>query len=522
MMMEVIWTRSLNLSFIQVIPPNQKSIDTFCSSLEQFPRVCCQKHLCLRCLLAQHSQAVCLADSSPAPGLQSVSPRPAMAEPVFSVQPDGGWGWMVVLAGFLNNCLLVGVTRSFGVFFIHFTQYFQESSSRVSWISSIAMAMQQFASPVGSVFGMHYGARPVVMVGGVLSSLGMLTASFGQSLLHMYLSIGLLTGFGWALVFAPTMATIARYFKRRRALATGLAFTGVGVASFFFSPLFQLLIDEYGWRGALQILSAMMLNLCVCAALLRPITLREDLLVASGGRPNDGRKGAECWGKVTSAFDLTLFLHRGFMVYTFAVTLMTTGYFVPYVHLVAHGKNLGLSDYEAAFLLSVTAISDIVARLFSGWVADLKLIRAIHMLFLWSVLTGFSLLLIPLGQTYASLMGLGLFYGFCSGALPPLFFSTLPDIVGIGRILNATGLFLMCLSIGGLLGPPLSGFLEDLTGSYDVSFLTAGGFILAGALVLLLLPSFFVCATTFSGRRTGDPASGQASGDRPALETDRS
>ncbi|XP_067879621.1 monocarboxylate transporter 13-like [Heterodontus francisci] len=445
-----------------------------------------------------------------------------MAKPVFSELPDGGWGWMIVLAGFLSNCLLVGVTRSFGVFFVYFTRYFQESSSRVSWITSIAMATQQFASPVGSVFGTHYGARPVVMVGGVLASLGMLTASFGQSLLHMYLSIGLLTGFGWALVFTPTVAMISRYFKRRRALATGLAFTGVGVASFILSPLFQLLIDEYGWRGALQILSALMLNLCVSAALLRPITLREDFLIPSRGHPDDGPKNNEFWGKVTSAFDLTLFLHRGFMVYTFAITLMTTGYFVPYVHLVAHGKNLGLSDYKAVFLLSVTAISETVARLFSGWVADLRLIRTIHMLFLCGVLTGVSLLLIPVGQTYSSLVGFSLFYGFTSGALAPLFFSTLPDIVGIGRILKATGLFLMLLSIGGLLGPPLSGFLEDLTGSYTISFMTAGGFILAGSLVLLFLPGFSVCMTILSERRTDDPAGAGESTEHPAPEIEQS
>ncbi|XP_043539318.1 monocarboxylate transporter 13-like [Chiloscyllium plagiosum] len=429
-----------------------------------------------------------------------------MAEPVIIKSPDGGWGWMIVLAGFLNNCLLVGVTRSFGVFFIHFIQYFQESSSRVSWITSIAMATQQFASPVGSVFGMYYGARPVVMVGAILAFLGMLTASFGQSLLHLYLSIGVLTGFGWALVFTPTMAMISRYFKRRRALATGLAFTGVGVASFFFSPLFQLLIDVYGWRGAIQILSAMMLNLCVCAALLRPITIQEDLLVASRGHSANGKKSTEFWNKVTSAFDLTLFLHRGFMVYSFAVTLMTTGYFVPYIHLVAHGKNLGLSDYKAAFLLSVTAIAETIARLFSGWLADLKLIRKIHMLFLWSIVTGISLLLIPVGSTYYSLVGVSFFYGFCSGGLAPLFFSTLPDIVGIGRILNATGLFLMLLSIGGLLGPPLSGFLEDLTGSYTTSFMTAGGFILAGSLVLFFLPSFLICTVVLSEQQSCDQA----------------
>ncbi|XP_051900741.1 monocarboxylate transporter 13-like isoform X2 [Pristis pectinata] len=358
------------------------------------------------------------------------------------------------------------------------------------------------------------------MVGGVLASLGMLAASFGQSLLHMYLSIGLLTGFGWALTFTPTMAMISRYFKKRRTLATGLAFTGVGIASFFFSPLFQFLIDEYFWRGALRILSAIMLNLCVCAALLRPISLQEDRFVASSKLLDNGTESTGCWDKVTSAFDLTLFLHRGFMVYTFALALITAGYFVPYIYLVAHGKNLGLMDYEAAFVLSVSAISDTVARLFSGWVADLKLLRSIHMLFLWSVLTGLSFLLLPVGHTYSSLMGLSLFSSFCAGTTSPLIFSTLPDIVGIGRILNATGLFMMLISIGGLLGPPLSGLLEDQTGSYSTSFMVAGGFILVGSLVLLLLPGFFVSTTILSKQWPDDPAIHEPDIQHPAPEND--
>ncbi|XP_072905102.1 monocarboxylate transporter 13-like [Hemitrygon akajei] len=437
-----------------------------------------------------------------------------MTKRVYSELPDGGWGWMIVLAGILNNCLLTGIVRSFSVFFLHFTQHFQETSSRVSWITSMAMATQQFASPIGSAFGKHYEARSVVMVGGILASLGMFVGSFGQSLLHMYLSIGLLTGFGWALVFTPTMT------MKRRALATGLAFTGGGIASFLFPPLFQFLIDEYFWRGALLILSAIMLNFCVCAALLRPIRLQEDHADSPSEHSENGAGSAGFWDKVTSAFDLTLILHRGFVVYTLAVTLITVGFFVPYFHLVAHGKNLGLTDYEAAFLLSIIAITSTAARLFSGWVADLNLLRSIHWFLLCSVLTGLSVLLLPVGHSYPTLMGLCIFYGFCDGILSPLMFSTLPDIVGIGRTLNATGLFLMFLSIGGLLGPPLSGLLEDKTGSYSTSFVVAGVFMLTGSLVLLLLPGFFVCTTILSKQRTEDPV--QPGARLPAVENNQS
>lgn len=80
-----------------------------------------------------------------------------------------------------------------------------------------------------------------------------------------------LSGLGWALVFTPAVASVMQYFTRRRSLAMALGFTGIGLSSFAFSPLFQLLVEEYAWRGALLILGAMSLNIVACGALIRPI-----------------------------------------------------------------------------------------------------------------------------------------------------------------------------------------------------------------------------------------------------------
>ncbi|TFJ95903.1 39S ribosomal protein L20, mitochondrial [Platysternon megacephalum] len=136
-----------------------------------------------------------------------------MEPPVLPEPPDGGWGWLVALAVFLESGLIFGVIRSFGVFFVEFVGHFGELAGRVSWVTSITMAILLFASPVGTALSTQYSARPVVMAGGVLSGLGMLLASFATSLTHLYLSIGLLSGFDGALVFAPSVATLARYFK---------------------------------------------------------------------------------------------------------------------------------------------------------------------------------------------------------------------------------------------------------------------------------------------------------------------
>ncbi|XP_060112472.1 monocarboxylate transporter 13-like [Heteronotia binoei] len=428
---------------------------------------------------------------------RSTNPMPSHGHVVAA--PDGGWGWMVVLAGFVQTALVFGVIRSFGVFFVEFVEYFRAPSSTVSWVVSLGVAVLQFASPVGSALSARYGARPVVMAGGFLSGLGLLLASFSTHLTHLYLSIGLLAGFGWALVFTPSMATVSRYFEKRRTLATGLAVSGTGISSLAFSPLFQYLVDSYGWRGALMLVAAMSLNLVVSGALLQPLALE-------GGDPLPKGQATAAKRPATLAtfFSLELFSHTAFMSYTLAFVLVDTGYFVPYAHLVARAREVGCDEYQAAFIMSVVAVADLCGRIFAGWLADSRICgRLLHHLTLWTVLTGASLALLPLGPGYTSLLALGLCYGFFAGALVPLQFTSLVEIVGTGRLLGAIGLMHMLESVGALLGIPLSGWLRDLTGNYSVSFITAGAFLLASSLILATLPHYFSCSRSSEAEEDG-------------------
>lgn len=77
-------------------------------------------------------------------------------------------------------------------------------------------------------------------------------------------------GLGWGLVFTPMVSTVMANFTRRRALAVGLGFSSIGLSSFAFNPLFQLLVETYAWRGALLILGGISLNIMACGAVIRP------------------------------------------------------------------------------------------------------------------------------------------------------------------------------------------------------------------------------------------------------------
>ncbi|XP_015275784.1 PREDICTED: monocarboxylate transporter 13-like, partial [Gekko japonicus] len=302
--------------------------------------------------------------------------------------------------------------------------------------------------------------------------------------------------FGWALVFTPSMATVSHYFEKRRTLAMGLAVSGAGVSSLAFSPLFQYLVDSYGWRGALMLVAAMSLNLVASGALLKPLALEGD--------PAPKGQAAKWPATLATLFSLKLLSHGPFMRYVLAFVLVDAGYFVPYAHLVAHAREVGCDEYRAAFLMSVAAVADMCGRIFAGWLADSRLCgRLLHHLTLWTVLTGASIALLPLGHSYTSLAALGLCYGFFAGALVPLQFTSLVEIVGSGRTLGAIGLMHMLESGGALLGTPLSGWLRDLTGNYAVSFITAGAFLLASSFILATLPNYFSCSRPSEAEEEG-------------------
>uniref|UniRef100_A0A3Q3X3C5 Monocarboxylate transporter 13 n=1 Tax=Mola mola TaxID=94237 RepID=A0A3Q3X3C5_MOLML len=401
--------------------------------------------------------------------------------------PDGGWGWVLVGALFVCNSLVFGLMRSSGIFFVEFVQYFDESAQAISWISSTGVAAQQFFSPLGAALSNAYNARVVVMTGGFLAGLGLILASQATSVVHLYLTMGILSGLGWGFIFTPMIATVMAHITRRRTLALGVALSSIGFSSFAFNPLFQLLVETYTWRGALLILGGLSLNIIPCGALIRPPHVRV--------YQRDTVDDQTLEMKLSVPF-LSLLCERPYVTYTLALTLINVGYFVPYFHLVAHSRQAGFSEYQAAFVMSAAGMSDILGRLASGWFSDLRLLRLIHVLSMWIVLAGVFIMMLPVSSltgSYAALTAISLLYGFCSGALTSVVFAVVPMIVGEERTMGALGLLMLIESVAGLLGTPLSGYLKDVTGNYLASFIVTGSFPILGTLVMATLPHYFSC-----------------------------
>lgn len=136
--------------------------------------------------------------------------------------PDGGWGWAVLAGCFIITGFSYAFPKAVSVFFKELIREFDVGYSDTAWISSILLAMLYgtgntqkceetiylnitfhgiylnqyvcFKGPLCSVLVNRFGCRPVMMVGGLFASLGMIVASFATSIIHIYLSAGVITG----------------------------------------------------------------------------------------------------------------------------------------------------------------------------------------------------------------------------------------------------------------------------------------------------------------------------------------
>lgn len=238
-------------------------------------------------------------------------------------------------------------------------------------------------------------------------------------------------------------------------MANGLAAAGSPVFLCALSPLGQLLQDHYGWRGGFLILGGLLLNCCVCAALMRPLEAPRPTSGPTPPRPS------------RRLLDLSVFRDRGFVIYAMAASIMVLGLFVPPVFVVSYAKDLGVPDTQAAFLLTVLGFVDIFARPTAGFITGLKKVRP-YSVYLFSFSMFFNGLTDLTGSTagdYGGLVVFCIFFGISYGMVGALQFEVLMAIVGTQKFSSAIGLVLLLEAIAVLIGPPSGGEWWDAAGS---------------------------------------------------------
>ena len=166
---------------------------------------------------------------------------------------------------------------------------FKEGSGSVSFIPSILVGITLGCGPIASMLVNKYGCRVVTIMGAILASAGMAVSAAANSLVLLYLSIGVCTGMvliyeltdpskkfhtlglGFGLIYLPAIVCVSMYFEKKRAFATGIAVCGSGLGTFIWAPLTQTLVDNFGWKISFLITGAILLLNVIFGALFRPL-----------------------------------------------------------------------------------------------------------------------------------------------------------------------------------------------------------------------------------------------------------
>ncbi|XP_062294917.1 monocarboxylate transporter 4-like isoform X2 [Scomber scombrus] len=411
--------------------------------------------------------------------------------------PDGGWGWAVLSGCFVITGFSYAFPKAVSVFFKELIREFGVGYSDTAWISSILLAMLYGTGPLCSVLVNRFGCRPVMMVGGLFASLGMILASFSTSIIHIYLSTGVITGLGLALNFQPSLIMLNRYFSEKRPLANGLSAAGSPVALCCLSPLGQVLQYQYGWRGGFLILGGLLLNCCVCGALMKPLVPPKNLKNKDLEQDKEEEKeGAEEKTNKPKAklLDVSVVNDRGFVIYTVAASIMVLGLFVPPVFVVSYAKEMGNEDTKSALLLTILGFIDIFARPTCGVIAGLKWVRprCVYLFSFAMLFNGITDLVGSQADSYTSLVVFCIFFGVSYGMVGALQFEVLMAVVGTEKFSSAIGLVLLMEAIAVLVGPPSAGRLLDATKNYMYVFLLAGSEVVLSAVVLATCTFLFI------------------------------
>jgi MFS family permease len=363
------------------------------------------------------------------------------------------YGWFIVGSGIVVTCIGVGAMLALSVFLQPMSEAMGWSRTGISTTALINWLCMGVSAFIWGALSDRFGTRAVVLSGGVLLGLGLVTASRAATLGQFQLLFGVLVGVAAGSFYAPLTATTTRWFTRHRSLAVALVSAGLSLGSTTVGPLARWLITSYDWRTAMLVIGDLAWLLIIPAALL----VREP--APSAGTAATAAAAEDPGFTVAQALTSPQF--AAIALAFFACCAAHSG---PIFHMITHAIDHGVSAMAATTVLSVAGLASLSGRIVCGLIADR--IGAKRMLLIGLAMQAVAVSLYVFTSTLGSFYALALLFGFSYGGVMPLYAILIREYFG-ARIMGTTfGAVSAVSTLGMALGPWAGGWLYDTLGGY--------------------------------------------------------
>src|SRR6266446_4369080 len=398
--------------------------------------------------------------------------------------------WQIAVAGIVMQIALGAV--------------YAWSISQVTLTFEFAILMLGFAAFAGGLWMKRTGPRRMAVVGGLGYGLGVLLA--GQAHGHLgllYLSFGVLGGFGLGLCYIVPVATLIKWFPDKRGMITGLAVAGFGAGALVTAPIAQWLIPAVGLPATFSILGSAYLVVVLSSAFFmknppegyQPAGWQPAPAQRTQGTARDMALGEALRTWQWYALWAMLFLNTmdGISIISQAA---------PMAQEIAKS-----SAAKAAALVGIISIANAAGRFLWAWVSDFIGRRQVFLIMFLTQLVMFVVL--SRAQSFTALAACAFVILFCYGGG----FGTMPayaaDYFGSANVGSIYGLMLTAWGFAAMCGPTLIAHVRQSTGQYTEALdMIAGIMLVSAVLPFVIRPP---------KRRNAEPGDAASKQPKPAL-----
>jgi MFS family permease len=402
------------------------------------------------------------------------------------------YGWWIVGA-----CFLISMYAG-GVIFYGFTAIIEPLAAEFGWsYAQISLAASLrgleagLLAPLVGILVDRWGPRRLLIGGIIITCLGLMALSRTTSLAMFYGAFVILALGISACSSTVLMTAVANWFRRRIGLAMGIMICGYGFSGLLV-PVITRLIDSYGWRLAVAILAIGMLLVCLPLAFVvrhrpehygyhpdgdgdNPGTSQSSAVQAETVELHIGTKQAL---KSRTFWHITLALICQAVIVSSAVT-----------HVMPYLGSIGVTRARSGLIAMVIPLVSIAGRLGLGWLGDRLDKRRTIAGGMAMIAGGLLCFALAASGSLWLMVPFLILFGIGYGGNNTLRASAIREFFGRSNFGAIHGFMIGAMAVGGIVGPPLAGWVFDRWGSYQPAWFAFAALALAAILMVITTPA---------------------------------